>query len=160
MIKLYNEVIMKKMLILMLISFIVGFISGKLPLHQIKNKLFMTKLKSITVIDGDTIHTVKNGEIEKVRLLNIDCHETSYNQRAEFQSQIYKMKLEEIYLRGQDEKMYLEKLLADNNGNIYLKRQGIDKYGRTLGFLYIGKKININQILLENNVCPPYVRQF
>jgi len=130
---------------------------GRVPLSKIQNQIFMVKLKSITVIDGDTIYAVNNNNIEKIRLLDIDCHETSYNPRAEYQSNIYNLHLEEIYKKGYDEKIYLEKLLDNNKNNIYLKRQGVDKYGRTLGILFINKKENINTILLENNICPPYI---
>lgn len=148
-----------KKIIIIIFFFILGFGAGRLPIIKLQNKLFMTKLKSITVIDGDTIHIVSHGNIEKVRLLDIDCHETSYNQRAEFQSNLYNLHLEEIYKKGEEEKIYLEKLLEQNKNNIYLKRQGVDKYGRTLGVLYIDKKFNLNQIMLENNICPPFIKR-
>lgn len=140
--------------------FLLGFVAGRLPLRKFQENLSMTKLNSVTVVDGDTIHTVNDGKIEKVRLLKIDCHETSYNNRAEFQSQLYKMPLERIYQKGLEEKTYLENLLNENSDKIYLKREGKDKYGRTLGYLFIDKKQNVNQLLLDNNICPPYVNHF
>ena len=146
-----------KKIIIILVTFIVGFGVGKIPLIKVKDKLIMSKLREITVIDGDTVYTIHNKKIEKIRLIGIDCHETSYNRRADFQRELYKLSLEEIYQKGEIEKEYLQNLLEKYSGNIFIKRQGIDKYGRTLGILFIDKKININSMMLENNICPPFV---
>ncbi len=150
---------MKNLLVVGLVIFIMGLFTGTL-LNKINQELFKTKLNSVVVIDGDTIHVVNNNKVEKIRLVGIDCHETHYNSRAEFQSKIYKLYLEEIYQKGESEKVYLENLINDNQDNIYIARKGKDKYNRTLGTLYIGRKININKLLLENNICPPYVERF
>jgi len=53
--------------------------------------------------------------------------------------------------------LHLEKLIQENQNNIFLKRKGKDKYNRTLGIIFIGKKINVNDRILENNICPPYL---
>ena len=130
---------MKNCMIIFLV-FILGFIFGRLPISNLKDKIFLTKLKSIEVIDGDTIYVTNKDKIEKIRLLDIDCHETSYNSRAEFQSKLCNMYMEEIYQKGEEEKLYLKNLISDNSNNIYLQRHKTDKYGRTLGYIYIGKK--------------------
>lgn len=149
-----------KYYVTILFTFILGFMFGRLPISRICSNIFPQNLKYIEVIDGDTIYTLNGNKIEKIRLLDIDCHETSYNSRAEFQSKLYNLRLEEIYHKGKEEKLYLEKLINDNSKNIYIKRVQVDKYGRTLGYIYIGKKLNINKMLLENNICPPYVSKF
>ena len=149
---------MKTRIILILLIFfiLIGFIFyTKFILSTSKQKL--TK---IWVIDGDTIYgNDESGKRHKIRLLRIDCHETSHNDRADFQHKLYNISYEKIYELGNKEKNYLINLIKENKDNIYFENKGTDKYGRTLSELYIGKNKNLNDILLDNNVCPKYIQR-
>ena len=91
------------------------------------------------------------------RLKGIDCHETRYNPRADFQSELYGLSLDEIYALGKKEKRYLINFVKDKRDRFYYKDFGKDKYDRVLGVLYLDKKINVNKMLLDEGVCPVYV---
>lgn len=117
------------------------------------------KLDNIRVVDGDTLKGTYKGQKEYIRILRIDCHETSYNSRADFQHKLYNLPYDEIYRRGQKEKEYLQSLIDTNRNYIFFEDKGKDKYNRTLAEVYIGKKINISDLMLNNKVCPIYVRR-
>ena len=142
--------------ILLVFSILIGIIFYK-KYKLIANKQKLTK---IWVIDGDTINgTDESGQRLKIRLLRIDCHETSYNSRADFQHKLYNISYEKIYELGNKEKIYLINFIKNNKNNIYFENKGTDKYGRTLAELYIGKNKNINDIILNNNICPKYIQR-
>jgi len=77
------------------------------------------------VYDGDTVE-VAGGE--KVRLVMIDTPESSPNQRASDPLEI------EL---GKKAKAALEDLLGRAGYRVYLERVGVDRYGRTLAYLYV-----------------------
>ena len=122
------------------------------------NDFSYRKISNLWVVDGDTIHGVDEfGNKQKIRLKGIDCHETRYNPRADFQSELYGLSLDEIYALGKKEKRYLINFVKDKRDRFYYKDFGKDKYDRVLGVLYLDKKINVNKMLLDEGVCPVYV---
>lgn len=77
------------------------------------------------VYDGDTIEVAGQ---EKVRLVMIDTPESSTNQRTSDPLEI------EL---GKKAKAALEELLARSGHRVYLERVGVDRYGRTLAYVYV-----------------------
>ena len=94
-----------------------------------------SKIELVGITDGDTIKARVSGNIESVRLLEIDCYETSRNKRAHKQAKEYQKTLEEVIAEGKRSKAVLTELLNKNKNKLYLTREGKDRYNRTLGYL-------------------------
>ncbi len=114
------------------------------------------------VYDGDTIEVVnETGTKENIRLIGIDCYETSANNRAYKQAYENKLLIEQVIAEGTKAKRALIELFKMNaSKKLYLERHGKDHYNRTLGIIYLGK-ININKYMLEsgNALEYRYIRQ-
>lgn len=143
---------MKKILVLVLVMLIAlsVFASDKIPVTLSR------------VYDGDTIEIVnENNQKENIRLLGIDCYETSTNNRAYKQAYENKISIEQVVVQGTKAKLALIEIFKTNsNKQLYLERQGKDSFNRTLGILYIGKT-NINKYMLQsgNALEYKYIRQ-
>ena len=94
---------------------------------------FAGPLKVSRVTDGDTI-TVRDGRIEKtIRLVGIDAPEVSHKKREP--SQPY----------AQAATKYLAGLVL--NKTVEIKEYGLDRYGRTLGVVFVaGKNVNLEMV--------------
>lgn len=108
----------------------------------------------IKIIDGDTIEVSINNNKFFVRLINIDCFETSKINRAYKQAYENNMSVDEIIKTGQQSKEYLETLYKKTN-KVYLDFMGIDKYSRVLGYIYFDK-LNVNEEMKINGSCLQY----
>ena len=91
------------------------------------------QLKVSRVTDGDTIQ-VRDGRVEKtIRLVGIDAPEISHKKREP--SQAY----------GQTATKYLAGMVL--NKIVEIKQYGQDRYGRTLGVVFLdGKNVNLEMI--------------
>lgn len=108
-------------------------------------------IQILKIYDGDTILAKIDNEKFSVRLIGIDCYETSDINRAYKQAYQNNLKIDEVVCKGKDSKEYLKKMYENNkNKPIYLDFKGIDRYGRALGIIYFDK-ININEELLNNS---------
>ena len=112
-----------------------------------------SKIELVGITDGDTIKARIGGNIENIRLLNIDCYETRRNKRAHLQARKYNKSLEEVTAAGKRSKEILTELLKDKP--LYLIRTGKDRYNRTLGTLFIGN-VEVNKYMLEYGGCEIY----
>lgn len=139
---------MKNFLLLVLVMLIGSsvFASDKVPVTLSR------------VYDGDTIEIInENNQKENIRLLGIDCYETSTNNRAYKQAYENKIPIEQVVAQGIKAKLALIELFKTNpNKQLYIERQGKDCYNRTLGILYLAK-ININKYLLKSGNAMEYV---
>ena len=98
-----------------------------LLLSNIASAEYLANLSIKKIIDGDTVHVFYEGEIYKIRLLEIDAPE---------RNQPY----------GKDSTGYLKSLL--NEGSVDVDISGTDRYGRKLGRLYWkGRDINRSMVL-------------
>ena len=98
-------------------------------------------LKVFRVTDGDTI-TVRDGRIEKtIRLVGIDAPEISHKKREP--SQPY----------AQAATKYLAGLVL--NKTVEIKDYGQDRYGRTLGVVFLGGK-NVNLEMVKAGYAEVY----
>ena len=110
----------------------------------------------VKVSDGDTIRAIVDGEDTSIRLLDIDCFETSKNQRAIWQSEYYHLPMGKVLQNGMFSKDKLMDLLKDHQ-TITLKWSEQDKYKRILGHLFLPDGTNINQYMLEQGGCVKYI---
>jgi micrococcal nuclease len=108
------------------------------------------------ITDGDTVRVILNGREEKVRLLHIDCYETSKNKRALWQSKHYHLPLGEVLKRGNYAKQQLKYILS-NYDSVKLSWEKRDLYGRILGELYTPlDNTSINELMLTVGLCEKY----
>jgi len=97
-----------------------------LLLSNIASAEYLANMSIKKIIDGDTVHVFYEGEIYKIRLLEIDAPE---------RNQPY----------GKESTEYLRSLL--NEGSVDVDISGTDRYGRKLGRLYWeGRDINRSMI--------------
>lgn len=111
------------------------------------------KIKVSRVLDGDTVE-ISNiiNHKTKVRLLGIDCYETSAINRAYKQAYENKLTIDEVIYLGNESTEILRTFLDRNKAQIYLQPKGTEKYGRTLGIIYAGDT-NINEYMVEYGKC-------
>ncbi len=109
----------------------------------------------LEIYDGDTIKAkIESGNEFSIRLVGIDCYETSKIHRAYRQAYINNLSINEVVKRGNIAKDYLKYLYKDTS-SFSFDFMGIDKYGRVLANVYFDE-ININQDLLNKKLCMPY----
>ena len=113
-----------------------------------------TKIEVIKVYDGDSLLASINSNVFRIRLIDIDCFEGSKNNRAKIQSKRYNLPINEINKRGNLAGDFLRNELK--NKEVYFDFQGIDKYNRALGYLYINNE-NINTKMLKTGFCHLYI---
>ena len=113
------------------------------------------KIKLVKILDGDTII----GKIDKnefsIRLIGIDCYETSKINRAYKQAYNDNLTIEEVITKGNEAKKYLNEIYKKSNKKTYLDFKGLDVYKRVLGVVYFDK-LNINEDLKTKNYCNEY----
>jgi len=139
---------MKKLFVLSVIIF--GFAGVCVASDWKEESIILTK-----ITDGDTIKAVVNGEKESIRLLDIDCFETSKNPRAIWQSEYYHKSIGDILKQGFYSKQRLEDKLKGKK-ELVLKWKQRDKYRRILGKIYLDDE-DINEYMLKNGGCQQYV---
>lgn len=92
---------------------------------------------NIVAVDGDTIYV---GD-EKVRIIGMDAPET------------YQARCESERLRGHRATAHLRSLLA--SGAVTLRRQGRDRYGRTLAHVHMDGR-DVARLMIEAGHAVPY----
>lgn len=111
--------------------------------------------KLIKIYDGDTIRVSINGQEQSIRLIGIDCYETSKIHRAYKQAYQNNISIEEVVRRGKESKLILTHFLK-THPDITIETHGTDKYGRTLGVVY-ANGTNVNEYMLYNGGAMKYV---
>lgn len=115
-----------------------------------------TPVEITKITDGDTVVAQIGDNKFRVRLIGIDCYETSNNNRAYKQAYKNNLSIDEVIDKGLNSKLYLEKLHNQNkNSQTFLDFKGLDIYNRVLGVLYFGK-INVNENLMQHGGCMAY----
>lgn len=112
----------------------------------------------LKVSDGDTIKVILNGEKENIRILNIDCYETSKNRRALWQSEYYHLPMGEVIKKGKYSKEKLQNILKSQD-KLILKWKKRDKYKRILGEVYLNDGTEISNYMLQNGGCERYIEK-
>ena len=94
---------------------------------------FAGQFKVVRVTDGDTIKVVNNGKASTIRLVGIDAPETSKKKNQPGQP------------FSRKSTKYLVNLVL--NKSVEVKSYGTDRYGRTLGVVFVdGKNVNLEMI--------------
>lgn len=109
--------------------------------------------------DGDTIKIKLPQGVYSVRLVGIDCYETSKIHRAYKQAYENSLTIEEVIKKGNEATDYLVEILKKSNNRVKFQLEGIDKYGRFLGVIYDKNGNNINKMMMNNGMCLPYEYQ-
>lgn len=117
----------------------------------------MQPITLLKVTDGDTIKALVNGEKESIRLLDIDCDETSKNPRAIWQSEYYHLSVGQVMQKGEYSKQRLKDLLGKRK-DLKLEWSRRDRYKRILGRVYLDDR-NINDYMLSEGGCEKYVER-
>jgi len=97
--------------------------------------------KCTRVVDGDTIKVANNGNQLTIRLVGIDAPETSHKKREPGQP------------FSQKSTKYLASLVL--NKMVEIKSYGLDRYGRTLGVVYVNG-INVNLEMVKAGLAEVY----
>jgi endonuclease YncB( thermonuclease family) len=113
-------------------------------------------VKLTKIVDGDTVNVKINDNEFPVRLVGIDCFESSDNNRAYKQAYVNKITVGEVISKGKKSTEYLNYLHKKSNNQVFLDFRGLDKYKRVLGIIYFGDD-NINEIMHSNGGCMKYV---
>ena len=99
------------------------------------------QFKVTRVTDGDTVKVAGNGEKMTIRLVGIDAPETS------------KKKNEPGQPFSQKSTKHLAGLVL--NKSVEIKSYGTDRYGRTLGVIFVGEK-NVNLEMVKAGLAEVY----
>ena len=117
----------------------------------------MLPITLLKVTDGDTIKAIVNGEKESIRLLDIDCYETTKNPRAIWQSEYYHLSVGKVMQKGEYSKQRLKDLLGKRK-DLKLEWNKRDRYRRILGRVYLDDR-SINDYMLSDGGCEKYVER-
>jgi endonuclease YncB( thermonuclease family) len=134
---------MKRFAIILMLLFSCGVVNAEITTKSAVQGLTVKLIKTTThkvvsVYDGDTITVDNNGEKEKIRLNGIDCPE---------KSQYY----------GKESTKKLSKAILGKE--VLVERKSKDRYGRTIGVIYLKSGRNINEMLVETG-CAWWYRQY
>ena len=122
---------------------------GSVPLaHAAESRETKPAARQVTrVVDGDTIVLSPN---DKVRLIGVDTPET-----------VHPKKMVECY--GKEAKEYTRSTVAGQNIRLVLDdanagRRHKDRYGRTLGYVYLQDGMMLNAELVRRGFAHAYIR--
>lgn len=110
-----------------------------------------TPVRIVKILDGDTIRAKINDNIFSIRLIGIDCYETTPNNRAYKQAYNNNLTIDEVIKNGKFSKKFLINLYKKSNVQTF-EFMGLDYYKRPLGVLYFDN-VNINQKMLNHGGC-------
>ena len=110
-----------------------------------------TPVRIVKILDGDTVRAKINDNIFSIRLIGIDCYETTPNNRAYRQAYSNNLTIGEVIKNGKFSKKYLINLYKKSNVQTF-EFMGLDYYKRPLGVLYFDD-VNINQKMLNHGGC-------
>ncbi len=111
-----------------------------------------TPIEVLKIYDGDTIKAkTMGGNKFSIRLIGIDCFETSKNNRGYKQAYINKLDIDDVIKKGIEAKIYLKELYKKSSKASF-DFVGIDKYNRALGILWFDY-LNVNEELLNKGYC-------
>mgnify|MGYP001247631569 FL=1 len=109
--------------------------------------MFIYNAKCLKVVDGDTVDATVDLGFDtwkkiRIRLVGINTPETRTRDLEE-------------KAKGLAAKNFLIDLLKKHNNEFILHSQGVGKYGRCLGNLFLGEK-NVNDLLINEGHAVEY----
>ena len=112
-----------------------------------------TQYKCSDVIDGDTIIVSKNGKTSSIRFANIDAQEVLHDKGGSLTKPVGPY--------ADAAKAYVQQMINNANGNVYIKSMGTGRFGRTVGEVYVkepdGTVVNLNDELLKRGLAVPFM---
>jgi micrococcal nuclease len=97
------------------------------------------------VFDGDTFNLIINGREEKVRLVGVDAPEIDEER-------------EKVRLMGLLARDFAQFHLENKDVYILIDKQGRDRYGRLLVYLWLPSMVFFNELILEEGFANVYTR--
>lgn len=136
---------MHKLLIILIATLLLP-----LSCYAESNKFPITITK---VLDGDTVKAKIDNNEFSIRLVNIDCFETSRINRAYKQAYENNLSIENVIEKGNLAKEELSRQIDKHK--MYMEFKGLDVYGRVLGVLY-KDDFNLNNHMQNTDFCYAY----
>ncbi|MBI5189912.1 MAG: thermonuclease family protein [Nitrospirae bacterium] len=121
-------------------------------------------VKVVSVVDGDTLVCLVDGKKEKVRLIGIDCPESTPNDKhAEDANHDCCHTPDELIALGKQAKEFTARFLDGKDVALELDAQERDKYGRILAYVWVDSEM-LNSALLRAGLAkimtiPPNVKR-
>lgn len=124
------------------------------------------KVELRKVFDEQTISLKASKTLFTLRLSGIICgnsnkydiRESSTGQKYAIENKIYRKSGEKSYYiypgQTNNAKIYMKKLLEENENDLFVQQQGLGYYFSLIGELYIGNT-NVNKLLVEKGFCRP-----
>ncbi len=114
--------------------------------------------KVVQVIDGDTIDVQINGSVYRIRLLGVDCPETTAEKNKPYEYDSI-TDLEYLAEWGLKAKEFAQKIL--DHRTVYIEFDGLaglkGYYGRYLAYVYLENGTDFNALLIKNGLARVYV---
>ena len=97
-------------------------------------------VRVLRVVDGDTLHVLRGGRDVTIRLIGVDAPEVDwYGGRAE--------------CFGARAGRFAIRLLEDRRVRLELDRERLDRYGRTLAYVYLPDGRMVNVVLVRRGLA-------
>jgi len=114
------------------------------PLHS------QEAVKTLRIIDGDTLKLNYNGKEESVRLIGIDAPESRVNKKAKNDAQRSGEDLKTIIAMGKEATNYVKSLVKPGDTvRIEFDIEKRDKYGRLLAYVYLANGTMLNEEIVK-----------
>lgn len=111
--------------------------------------------KCSKVIDGDTIIVEKNGKSTSIRFANIDAQEILHDKGGSITKPVGPY--------ADAAKSYVQQIINNANGNVFIKNMGTGRFGRLVGNVYVkqpdGSMVDLNGELLKRGLAVPFMSE-
>ena len=128
-----------------LLIFVIALIWTIFDQSKLPEEIELENYQVIKVIDGDTVSININGEKETLRLIGVDTPETVHPNKP-------------VECFGIEASNYAKDLLSNKIISVeYDQSQGeVDKYGRSLVYIFLPDGRNFNKIMIEEGYAYEY----
>lgn len=101
------------------------------------------------IVDGDTFYCMLSGKEKKIRLIGVDTPETYRTSKLFYDAHKSGKSVQDIEYLGNISKNFLVNTIGDEKEvRLDFDAQLLDKYGRTLAYVYLSDGSMLNQKLL------------
>ena len=128
-----------------LLIFVIALIWTIFDQSKLPEEIELENYQVLKVIDGDTVSISINGEKETLRLIGVDTPETVHPNKP-------------VECFGIEASNYAKDLLSNKIISVeYDQSQGeVDKYGRSLVYIFLPDGRNFNKIMIEEGYAYEY----
>ena len=124
----------------------------------------LVSAKVLKIIDGDTLVVRLVGHKERLRLIGIDCPESTVNEKTRQDSAKTGADIRQITAMGRQATKFVRSLVgAGDFVGLEFDAQQRDKYGRLLAYVYLPDGRMLNEVIAQEGYAhlltyPPNVR--